>query len=85
METKKTMSGTQEARLDLALNNAEFWYKYIKESNERINNQIFEEENFQSRMAIESGAKASLVDCAINRMEEIVSLLKEMKAEENEK
>jgi hypothetical protein len=85
METKKTMSGTQEARLDLALNNAEFWYKFIKDSNEMINKQIFEEENFQSRMAIESGAKAGLVNCAINRMEEIVSLLREMKAEENEK
>jgi len=83
METYKfkTMTPTQQARIELAINTASVWSEFLKTENDRINKLIFEEENFHQRMAIESGGKASLVNCAINEMENILSLLKEIQNE----
>ena len=75
------MSIIQKSKLKKAITEATHWSKWLKEERNKADKKIFEQENFDSRMAIEAGLKSALTNIGIDTIDDIIKLLKEIENE----
>lgn len=76
------MTKLQQLRLEMAINTAIHWGEWMKTERKEIDKKIFDEENFHSKMAIEAGSKSVIANVAIEKIDDILKLLKEIQDEQ---
>tara|TARA_R110002012_G_scaffold314915_2_gene528088 strand:- start:3815 stop:4246 length:432 start_codon:yes stop_codon:yes gene_type:complete len=76
------LSDVQKLKLNLAIDDAAFWGEWLKTEKNKVDEKIFKIEDFHQRMAIEAGVKSVLTNVAIEKIDDILKLLKEIQDEQ---
>ena len=76
------MTKLQQLRLEMAINTAISWSKWLKEERIKVDKKIFEENDYHTKVAIQAGSKTVLTDTGIEAIDDILKLLKKIQDEQ---
>ena len=76
------MTTSQQLRLEMAINTANHWSKWLKTEKDKVDKKIFEENDYTTKVAIQAGSKTALTDAGIEAIDDILKLLKKIQNEQ---